>query len=217
MEYNEEEEWKIKRDERIANTDLSGALLLLADSDGTIVNLDGCNDKWLETIMNHCDDLRHKLAIKNQREADAVAKETAKATKVPRSIQTAHGLFRYEAADDYTVSESPDLKSYEVVFKDEVIGLIDLNYETSKGCSNRYGWTDVRGDREGWTFNQFDAEIFPQMRTVRNRFNNLTNEVHPSFAVTAEFLPDRFHSIKQAFKFCVKKICEHLDSLEVVE
>ena len=129
------------------------------------------------------------------------------------SITTPHGVFSYEAADDYTVSESPDLKSYEVVFKDEVIGLIDLNYHTSKGCSNRYGWVDVRDCRSGWTYSQFDAEIFPQMRTDRDRNGNATNRVHPSSAITAEFLPDRFRSIKQAFKFCVKKICEHLDSV----
>ena len=51
------------------------------------------------------------------------------------------------------------------------------------------------------------------MRTDRDRNGNATNRVHPSSAITAEFLPDRFRSIKQAFKFCVKKICEHLDSV----
>jgi len=132
------------------------------------------------------------------------------------SITTPHGVFSYQAADDYTVSESPDVKTYDVVFKDETIGQIDLNYHTSKGCSNRYGWVDVRDSRSGWTFVRFDAEILPQMRTMRDANGAWLNKVHPSFAVTAEFLPDRFHSIKQAFKFCVEKICEHLDTLETV-
>ena len=113
--------------------------------------------------------------------------------------QTKHGLFHYEH-DGYTPTESPDQNEYLVYLDDEQIGSIILTYNTSKGCSNRYGWVDVRDDRNGWAFCQFDLDILPQQ------------DNHPSTAINAEFPPYEFHNIKGAFKRCVELICQHLDS-----
>jgi len=118
------------------------------------------------------------------------------------SKTTPHGTFSYEH-DDYTVSESPDQNEYYVYLDDEQIGSIILSYDTSKGCSNRYGWTDVRGSRNGWSFVQFDHDILP-------------HQGHPSSAINAEFYADEFHNIKGAFKECVRRICEQLDSVKEV-
>lgn len=116
---------------------------------------------------------------------------------------TPHGTFSYEH-DGYTPSETPDENNYLVYLDDEQIGEICMSYNTRKGYSNRYGWTDVRGSRIGWSFAQFDHDILP-------------HQGHPSSAINAQFPADEFHNIKGAFKRCVELICEQLDSLEVVE
>jgi hypothetical protein len=118
------------------------------------------------------------------------------------SITTVHGTFSYEH-DGCTVSESPDQNEYMVYWDDEQIGSIILSYDTSKSLSNRYGWTDVRGSRNGWSFVQFDHYILP-------------HQGHPSSAINMEFHADEFHNIKGAFKECVRRICEHVDTLDTV-
>jgi hypothetical protein len=59
MEYNEELDMKNKREERIANTDLSGAILMY--NDDRIVNLDACAAAWLNRIKARCDELLKEM------------------------------------------------------------------------------------------------------------------------------------------------------------
>lgn len=114
--------------------------------------------------------------------------------------QTKHGLFHYEH-NGYTPTESPDENTFYVYLDDEGIGEITLSYTTSKSYSNRYGWTDVRGERSDWAFCQFDHDVLPH------------DGEHPSSAINMSFAADEFHNIKGAFKRCVELICQHLDSL----
>jgi len=61
VEYNEELDMKNEREERIANTDLSGAILML--NNDRIVVLDACSVAWLNRIKARCDELLNLKAV----------------------------------------------------------------------------------------------------------------------------------------------------------